>query len=171
MIIITIIILIPREQTCVSTKDWFDHLPCIYNIICYYKMCNYILVAVHFFQVIFIFLLFQLHWHSLPYQKTKQKQIITWDKKLTKTYIPAIISPDLAMTLKLLATRSIESPWVNNTSCSGCKPLFVKKEIINTLFVLYNYADEMKIGHFSKNSLLVIQLYYRKNSCISRTRV
>ena len=58
------------------------------------------------------------------------------------------------MTLKLLATRSIESPWVNNTSCSGCKPLFVKKEIINTLFVLYNYADEMKIG------LLVIQLYY-----------
>ena len=104
--------------------------------------------------------MFQLHWHSLPYQKTKQKQIITWDKKLTTTYIPAIISPDLAMTLKLLATRSIESPWVNNTSCSGCKPLFVKKEIINTLFVLYNCADEMKIGHFSKNSLLVIQLYY-----------
>ena len=77
------------------------------------------------------------------------------------------------MTLKLLATRSIESPWVNNTSCSGCKPLFVKKEIINTLFVLYDYADEMKIG------LLVIQLYYsskpqqiymyRISPCIMRT--
>ena len=74
-------------------------------------MCDNILVAVIFLsQVTFVFLLFQLHYHTLPYQKTKEKQIITRDKKLTTTHVPAIISPDLAMTLKLLATRSIESP-------------------------------------------------------------
>ena len=39
-------------------------------------------------QVIYIFLLFQLHLHTLPYPKTKEKQKVTGDEKLTTTYPP-----------------------------------------------------------------------------------
>ena len=47
--------------------------------------------------------------------------------------LPATMSPDLAITFKLLATRSIESPCVNRTSCSDCSPLDESKEMnINT---------------------------------------
>ena len=37
--------------------------------------------------VIFIFLLFQLHQHTIPYRKNKRETKITWDKKLTTTNI------------------------------------------------------------------------------------
>ena len=48
-------------------------------------------VVVNFLsKVIFIFLLFQLHKHTLYITKEKQKLLITWDKKLTTTYMPNV---------------------------------------------------------------------------------
>ena len=38
-------------------------------------------------QVIVIFLLFQLHWHTLPYPKTKEKQKLPEIKKIATTYL------------------------------------------------------------------------------------
>ena len=46
-------------------------------------------VVVNFLsQVIFIFLLFQLHLHTMPYPKAKKKTKISWEEKLTATYPP-----------------------------------------------------------------------------------
>ena len=51
----------------------------------WYTDC-YVYVVVDFLsQVIFIFLLFQLHLHTMPYPKAKK---ISWDEKLTATYPP-----------------------------------------------------------------------------------
>ena len=60
------------------------------------SLCNSVTnvyVVVNFLsQVVFLFLLFQLHKHTSPYPKTKEKKIlpITCDKKLTTAYTPNV---------------------------------------------------------------------------------
>ena len=52
-------------------------------------ICIYVVVNIFLSQLIFIFLLFQLHYHTLPYANTKQtkkKQKLVEIRKLTRTY-------------------------------------------------------------------------------------
>ena len=49
-------------------------------------ICIYVVVNIFLSQLIFIFLLFQLHYHTLPYPKIKEKQKLPEIKKLTRTY-------------------------------------------------------------------------------------
>ena len=48
--------------------------------------CNDLCLTEYKNHISSTFLLFQLHSHTLPYPKTKEKQKITRDTKLTTTY-------------------------------------------------------------------------------------